>query len=76
MSKSFYLHTPGPGLDDSVAAEQGFVIFGKHPDPEALQPMDLAIFTVHLARRLGVINRVPPQAGLLPGRAEGGGQHR
>ena len=66
MAKSFYLHSTVPGLDDSVAAEQGFVIIGKHPDPEALQPMDLAIFTVHLARRLGVISRVLPQDGLLP----------
>jgi len=66
MSKSFYLHTTVPGLDDSVAAEQGFVILGRERDPESLQPMDLAIFTVHLARKLGVIDRVPPQEGILP----------
>jgi len=66
MTKSYYLHTIVPGLDDSADAERGFVVLGKTPDPECLQPMDLAIFTVRLARILGVKPRVAHDAAALP----------
>ncbi|HCN31322.1 MAG TPA: hypothetical protein DIT64_21950 [Verrucomicrobiales bacterium] len=66
MSKSFYLHTPVAGLEDAVSTEQGLVILGKSPDPEALLPMDLAVFTARLARKLGVKGRVPPEQAALP----------
>jgi hypothetical protein len=66
MLKSFYTHTNIPGLTDWVSIQEGFVINCEEHDPESLHPMDLAIFTVHLARKLGVKMQVSHLRGVLP----------
>ncbi len=66
MSTSFYLHTDFSGLNVSVGAQEGVAVLGHTGDPEALAPMDLAIFTVQLARKLGVRPPVSHAADLLP----------
>lgn len=66
MSKSYYLHTSIPGLDETTQADQGLVIIGKERDAESLEPMDLAVFTARLARKLGVKPRIDHNASLLP----------
>jgi len=54
MSSSSYLHTAIPGLEVTDSSEHGFISLGETPDPEKLEPMDLAVFTARLARKLGV----------------------
>jgi hypothetical protein len=66
MSTPIYLHRSVPDLDDSCSKEQGLVLVGEDQDPDALHPMDLAIFTVRLARKLGVKDTVPPAEAILP----------
>ncbi|HYE85432.1 MAG TPA: hypothetical protein VEA16_03685 [Vicinamibacterales bacterium] len=61
-----YVHHPIPGLDLKLSTEEGAAIIGATRDPEALEAMDLAIYTVELARRLGVKRPVPYCDDLLP----------
>jgi hypothetical protein len=54
MTRAYYLHNELDGLDLSVSAQRGFVVMSDVPDPERIDPLELAIFTMRLAIRLGV----------------------
>src|ERR1700693_1956737 len=66
MSTHLYLHTDVPGLETSTNTDNGIAIIGRTDDPEALAPMDLAIFTVRLARKRGLRTPMPHRPDLLP----------
>ncbi len=66
MSKLFYLHSDLPGLRDAVTADYGVAFVGDARDPDRLEPLELAAFTIRLARKLGVLPTVPYAATRLP----------
>lgn len=66
MSKLFYLHHEVSGLRDAVASEHGVAFVSDHGNPDRLEPLDVAVFTIRLARRLGVRATAPYSADLLP----------
>lgn len=70
LMRSPYIHTEVPGINVSVVADNGIAVTGYTNDPQALAPMDLAIFTIRLARKLGVRDPVRYREHLLPYAAE------
>lgn len=66
MSKLFYLHSEMPGLRDAVTSEHGVAFASDAVNPDRLEPLDLATFTIRLARKLGVLPTVPYSPARLP----------
>lgn len=66
MSKLFYLHSEIPGLRDAVASDHGVAFVSDRANPDQLEPLDVATFTIRLARKLGVQATAPYSSELLP----------